>query len=61
MCINLRFVKALPEASSIIVVASPQPPTRVFFRDHAVIIPPTYIYSDVWKKQLKLVTDLLKP
>ena len=59
--LNFDYKSALPEAISIIVVASPQPPTRVFFGGHAVIIPPTYIYSDIWKNQLKLVTDYLQP
>jgi epoxyqueuosine reductase len=58
---NFDYKAALPEACSIIVVASPQPPTKVFFGSHAVIIPPTYIYSDIWKKQLELVTDFLRP
>ena len=59
--LNFDYISALPEARSIIVVASPQSPTRVFFGDYAVIIPPTYIYSDIRKKQLKLVTDYLQP
>lgn len=58
---NFDFKAALPGATSIIIAASPQPPTRVLFGNRAVIIPPTYIYSDIWKKQLKLVTDFLKP
>jgi epoxyqueuosine reductase len=59
--LNFDYISALPEARSIIVVASPQPPTRVLFNDYAVIIPPTYIYSSIWQNQLKLVTDYLQP
>ena len=59
--LNFDYKPALPEARSIIVVASPQPPTRVLFDDYAVIIPPTYIYSVIWEKQLNLVTDYLQP
>jgi epoxyqueuosine reductase len=58
---NFDYKAALPEAKSIIVVASPQLPTRVFFGSQAVIIPPTYIYSDICKKQLALVTGFLQP
>ena len=58
---NFDYKAALPEAASIIVVASPQSPTLLFFDSHPVIIPPTYIYSDIWKNQLKLVTDFLQP
>lgn len=58
---NFDYKAALPEARSIIVVASPQLPTRVLFGSHAVTIPPTYIYLDIWKKQLELVTDFLQP
>ncbi len=58
---NFDYKAALPEARSIVIVASPQLPTKVSFGSHAVIIPPTYIYSDIWKKQLKRVTDFLQP
>jgi epoxyqueuosine reductase len=58
---NFDHKNTLPHASSIIITASPQPPTRVFFGGHAVIIPPTYIYSDIRQAQLKLVTDFLEP
>ncbi|RJO60541.1 MAG: epoxyqueuosine reductase [Dehalococcoidia bacterium] len=58
---DFDYKAALPEARSIVIVASPQLPTRVFFGSHAVIIPPTYIYLDIWKKQTELVTDFLRP
>jgi hypothetical protein len=48
--LNFDYKSVLPEPRSIIVFTSPQPPTRVFFGDYAVRIPPTYIYSDIRKK-----------
>jgi epoxyqueuosine reductase len=58
---NFDYTAALPEARSIIVVASPQLPTCVLFDSHPVTIPPTYIYRNIWKRQLQLVTDFLEP
>jgi epoxyqueuosine reductase len=58
---DFNYKNTFPHASSIIITASPQPPTRVFFGGHAVIIPPTYIYSDIQQAQLKLVMDFLDP
>jgi epoxyqueuosine reductase len=58
---NFDYAKSLPGARSIIIIASPQPPTRVAFGDQTVIIPPTYIYRDIWKGQLTAVTEFLEP
>jgi len=59
--LNFDYQAALPQARSIIVAASPQLSTQVLFGSHAVIIPPTYIYSEIWKKQLELVAGFLQP
>jgi epoxyqueuosine reductase len=58
---NFDYKVALPEAESIIIVASPQPPTRVLFNEQSVIIPPTYIYKDIWVEQLRLLKEFLEP
>ncbi len=58
---DFNYKNTFPHANSIIITASPQPPTRVFFGGHAVIIPPTYIYSDICQTQLRLATDFLVP
>ncbi len=49
------------DARSIVVVASPQLPTRVAFGSTSVIIPPTYIYKAIWKDQLDMVKGFLEP
>jgi epoxyqueuosine reductase len=58
---NFDYKASIPEAKSIIVVASRQPPTRVHFGAQSVLIPPTYIYRDIWKIQLNSVTEFLEP
>jgi hypothetical protein len=45
----------LATACSIIIIASPQAPARVAFGSRRVLLPPTYIYREIWKNQLELV------
>ena len=56
---DFNFQAALPEARSIIIVASPQPPTTVLFAGRPATIPPTYVSSDIWKEQLRVVKEFL--
>jgi hypothetical protein len=58
---DFDYQAALPYARSIIITASFQPPARVFFNGHPIIIPPTYIYSDIMQRQLELATNFLEP
>ena len=51
----------MPEARSVIILAYPQSPTRVRFGAHVVVIPPTYIYRDIWQGSLRAVTEILQP
>jgi epoxyqueuosine reductase len=57
---NFDYRASLPEAKSITIVASPQPPTRVLFAGQNVVIPSTYIYRDIWKSQLNSVTEFVE-
>ncbi len=59
--LNFDFASILPEAKSIIIAASPQPLTRVDFAGKKAIIPPTYIYRDIWNGQLEAVRGFLEP
>jgi epoxyqueuosine reductase len=58
---NFDWQKAMPEAQSILVLAAPQMPSRVRFGDSTVIIPPTYIYRDIWEGSLNVLNGLLTP
>jgi len=58
---NFDYKTAMPEARSIIIIAAPQYPTRILFAGHRVIIPPTYIYRDIWQGQLRSVVEFLQP
>ena len=55
----------MPHAKSILVVAYPQLMTMLKFeyhgKNHAVIIPPTYIYSDVYENVKKIIHQVLTP
>jgi epoxyqueuosine reductase len=58
---NFDYKASLPDAKSIIIVAAPQPPTRVQFGAQSVVIPPTYIYRGIWKGQIAAVSGFLEP
>jgi epoxyqueuosine reductase len=59
--LNFDYTGALPGARSIVVVAAFQPPTRVRFGGHALVIPPTYLYRDIWENSLQTLAGLLEP
>lgn len=50
----------LANARSIIVTATSQLPSRVVFGSDPVIIPPTYIYREIWKNQLDIIKGFLE-
>jgi len=59
--LNFDYKSILPGARSVIVMAAPQPPVYVNFGSHSVVIPPTYVYRDIWEGTLAALNGLLTP
>jgi epoxyqueuosine reductase len=59
--ISFDYKSIFPDAMSVIVMAAPQMPTRVYFGRYPVVIPPTYIYQEIWQGTLKALTEILLP
>jgi epoxyqueuosine reductase len=59
--LDFNYAAKLPQAKSIVIMAAFQPPTRVRFGDSSLVIPPTYIYRDIWEGSLNTITELLIP
>jgi epoxyqueuosine reductase len=56
---------SIPGANSIIIIACPQMITPIKFefhgKNHTVIIPPSYVYSELYEHVESIVKQLLKP
>jgi epoxyqueuosine reductase len=58
---NFDFERVLPGAKSMVVTAASQSPSRVLFGRREVIIPPSYMYHEIWEGTLAALTTIVAP
>lgn len=60
---NFNYSNTMPDAKSILVIAYPQLMTRLKLeyneKNYTVIIPPTYVYSDVYENVENIINQVL--